>query len=60
MKRRLQTVVVKKRLAKTPKEARQLITHKKVLINGRVVSIPSFIVPVSLEENIALKPKKIS
>lgn len=59
LKRRLQTVVVKKRLAKTPKEARQLITHKKVLINGRVVSVPSFIVPVSLEDKIELKPKKV-
>ncbi|VVB80220.1 30S ribosomal protein S4 [uncultured archaeon] len=58
LKRRLQTVLVKKRLAKTAKEARQLIVHKKVIVNGHAVSIPSFVVPVSLEEKIELKPKK--
>ena len=37
LNRRLQTVVVKKKLVTTVKGARQLITHKKVLVDGKVV-----------------------
>ncbi len=58
LEQRLQTIVVKKRLARTMKQARQLITHKKVLVNGRVVSAPSHIVPVNLRDKISLKPAK--
>ena len=57
LKRRLQTIVVKKKLAQTVKSARQLITHKKVLVNGRVVNSPSYIVPVDMEDKIELKKK---
>ena len=59
LKRRLQTIIVKKRLASTPGSARQLITHKKVLIGGRVLDSPSYIVPVELENKISLKESKI-
>ncbi len=55
LNRRLQTILVNKKLARTSKGARQLITHKKVLVNGEVVQIPSFIVPVELENKINLK-----
>jgi len=55
--RRLQTILLNKKLAKTAKSARQLITHKKVLINNKVVNMPSYIVPVELEEKITLKQK---
>jgi small subunit ribosomal protein S4 len=58
LKRRLQTVLVIKRLAKTPKDARQLIIHKKILIDGKVVNSPSYVVPVELESKISVKPKK--
>jgi len=57
LKRRLQTIVVNKKLAKTIKEARQLITHKKVLIKGKVIDSPSYIVPLDLEKEISLKKK---
>jgi len=59
MNRRLQTILVKKGIASTVKGARQLITHKKVLVNGATVNSPSFIVPLELEEKIELRPKKI-
>ena len=59
LKRRLQTVLVTKKIASTPREARQLIVHKKVLVNGGVVNIPSYIVPLELEDKINLKDKKI-
>jgi small subunit ribosomal protein S4 len=40
--RRLQTVVLRKGLARSPKQARQFITHGHIAINGRRVSIPSY------------------
>ncbi len=57
LKRRLQTVVLNKKLATTIKTARQLITHKKVLVNKKVIDAPSYVVPVELEDKISLKQK---
>ena len=56
--RRLQTILVTKKLSTTPKSARQLITHKKVLVDGKVLNSPSYIVPVALEKKISLKVSK--
>ena len=60
LKRRLQTVLVDKRLAKSPKGARQLITHRKVMVGGKGIDSPSYIVPIELEDKITIKvkPKK--
>jgi len=58
MKRRLQTIVVAKKLASTSRQARQLIVHKKILVDGRAISIPSYVVPVNLENKITLKKAK--
>ena len=58
LKRRLQTILVTKKLAPTTKSARQLITHKKVLIKNRINDSPSYIVPVELENEISLKKKQ--
>lgn len=58
LNRRLQTFVFKKKLANTPKQSRQLIVHKNVLVDGEVVNIPSFIVTKELENKISLKVKK--
>lgn len=57
LNRRLQTVVCVKGLAPTPKTARQMITHKRVVVNGSVVDSPSYIVPVALEDKITIKEK---
>jgi small subunit ribosomal protein S4 len=59
LRRRLQTILVQKGLATTPKSARQLITHKKVLIEGESINSPSFIVPVDLENKIVIKKNKV-
>jgi small subunit ribosomal protein S4 len=62
LKRRIQTIIVSKKLAATPKQARQLIAHKHVSIGDQIVSVPSY--QVSLEEephvklNIVLKIKE--
>mgnify|MGYP001588538014 CR=1 FL=1 len=59
LERRLQTIVAKKRITPTIKSARQMIVHKKILVNGKVVSIPSYIVPIALENKIESKLKKL-
>lgn len=56
LKRRLQTLVFQKKLGNTPKHARQLINHKRILIDGRACNIPGYIVPVEEESKITLKP----
>ncbi len=55
LKRRLQTIVAVKKISTTLKGARQLITHKKILVNNRTVDSPSYIVPVVMEGKISLK-----
>lgn len=57
LNRRLQTIVVKKGIATTPKTARQMIVHKRILVNGSAVDSPSYIVPVELENTIKIKEK---
>jgi len=42
--RRLQTVVLRKQLARTPHQSRQLITHGHIIINDRKITIPSYVV----------------
>jgi small subunit ribosomal protein S4 len=42
LERRLQTLVYRRGLARSPKQARQLIIHGHVAINGRRTSIPSY------------------
>ncbi len=59
LQRRLQTVVAKKRLAPSVKAARQMIVHKKVLVGGKVLDSPSYIVPVELENTIEIKKAKV-
>ncbi len=64
LNRRLQTVVLGKKLANTVKEARQLIVHKKILVDGQAINSPSYIVPVKLEGKITVrkrikKPKQV-
>lgn len=58
LNRRLQTIVAEKKLVPTTKTARQMIVHKKVLVNGKVVNKPSYIVPVEYENKITLKITK--
>jgi small subunit ribosomal protein S4 len=44
LERRLDNVVYRMALARTRKEARQIVDHKHVLVNGKRVNIPSFLV----------------
>lgn len=56
--RRLQTFALKKGLAKTVKEARQFIVHRKIKVNERILTIPGYIVKIDDEEKIKLVPQK--
>lgn len=42
LERRLQSQVYRKGLARSPKQARQLVTHGHIAINGRRTSIPGY------------------
>lgn len=50
LERRLQSQVYRKGLARSPKQARQLVTHGHIAINGRRTSIPGYRVS-RIEEN---------
>ncbi len=52
LNRRLQTIVHKKKLARTVKQARQFITHRHILVNGIVVDAPGYLVTTSDEDAI--------
>jgi len=53
LERRLQTIVLRKGLAKTIYQARQLITHGHIAINGRRVTCPGYIVKRDEEDAIS-------
>jgi len=52
LQRRLQTMVYRKGLAYTPKQARQFIVHGHAAIGGRKVTIPGYLVKRGEEEQI--------
>ena len=56
LERRLQTIVWRKGLAKTPHQARQLIVHGHIAIKGRRVTSPGHIVTRDEEPHISLYP----
>lgn len=58
LNRRLQTQAFKKGLANTPKESRQLIVHKKIKVDGKIVNIPSFFVSSDYENKLSLVEEK--
>jgi small subunit ribosomal protein S4 len=53
MARRLQTIVYKKHLARTIAQARQLIVHRHVLVNGVPVDSPGYLVSLDEESTIS-------
>lgn len=53
LERRLQTVVFRKGMAKTVKQARQLTVHGFIAVDGKKVNKPSYIVDVKEEAGIS-------
>lgn len=52
LERRLQSLVHRKGLARSPKHARQLVVHGHIRVGGRRIKSPSYLVPVEQEETI--------
>ncbi|HEY2930508.1 MAG TPA: 30S ribosomal protein S4 [Acidobacteriota bacterium] len=55
LERRLDTVILRSGLGSSPSHARQIVRHGHVLVNGRKVNIPSYL--VAKGDVITLKPK---
>lgn len=55
MARRLATLLVKRGLATTPQQARQMIVHKRITINHTIINSPSYLVGIHEEDHISLK-----
>lgn len=59
LERRLQTIVWRKGLANTAKQARQFITHGHISIDGEKVNKPSYIVTAEEEGKLAYHKKEM-
>ncbi len=55
LEQRLDNVVYRMGFASTRAEARQLVSHKAIMVNGRVVNIPSF--KVTAEDTVVIREK---
>ena len=58
LERRLDNVVFRMGLARTRREARQVVGHKHVLVNGKTVNIPSYLVSAGDKIEICEKAKE--
>lgn len=56
LERRLQTIVAKIGLSKTIHQARQLISHGHIFLNGKRITSPSYLVLKDQESNISYSP----
>ena len=57
MERRLQSIVFKKGLARSMKQARQFITHQHIVVGDKKISVPSYIVLKEEEPLVAFTNK---
>jgi len=57
LERRLDNVIFRMGLARTRREARQIVDHKHVLVNGKCVNIPSYLIKAGDEIEIREKSK---
>jgi small subunit ribosomal protein S4 len=56
LERRLQTLVYRKGIARSVKQARQFISHEHVIVNSKKITSPSYLVSVAEEATIAVIP----
>jgi small subunit ribosomal protein S4 len=57
LERRLQTIVFKKGLAKSIKQARQFITHQHIALGTKLIKAPSYLVSVDEEQKLSFVQK---
>ncbi len=55
LERRLQSIVARKGLARSMKQARQFIVHRHVKVEGKEITAPSYLVTLAQENQIAFK-----
>lgn len=55
LERRLDNVIYRMGLARTRREARQIVDHKHVMVNGKCVNIPSYLIKAG--DSIEIKEK---
>ncbi|ALS34333.1 small subunit ribosomal protein S4 [Pseudoalteromonas translucida KMM 520] len=55
LEQRLDNVVYRMGFASTRAEARQLVSHKAILVNGRVVNVPSYV--ITPEDTVVIREK---
>jgi small subunit ribosomal protein S4 len=53
LERRLQTIVFRKNLARTIKQARQFITHGQIMVKGKRITSPSYLVSKEEENSVS-------
>jgi small subunit ribosomal protein S4 len=56
LRRRLQSIVFKKDLARSMKQARQFIVHNHITVNGKKVNSPNYLISLSEEGSVAFSP----
>jgi len=55
--RRLQTIIMRKGLATTANQARQIIAHRRILVGEMVIDQPNYLIDVEQEKMIRVKVK---
>ncbi len=60
LERRLQTIIMKKGISKSPQQSRQLVVHGHVSIGERIINIPGYIVKKDEEPAIVLHDEFIT
>ena len=56
MERRLQTLVVRKNLARNMLQARQFIVHEHIIVGDRKITVPSYMVGIEEESLVRFSP----
>jgi small subunit ribosomal protein S4 len=54
--RTLQTLIFRKGMARSIKQARQFIVHQHIMVNGRIINSPSYLVSREEEKTIEFSP----
>lgn len=56
LERRIQTLIYRKGLAKTTKQARQMIVHRHIMLNNQKVNTPSLLVNAAYDNTLNFSP----
>jgi len=57
LERRIQSVIFRKGLTRSMKQARQFIVHRHITVGKKEITSPSYLVTLEEERSLAFKPK---